>query len=480
MKTVSKLFPENDPEFRRQVLETVRELVDRKTSGRSPRVQLDPEHHRLKVPVISPEGMPLEEGIEFLIDEVFRNRIPADHKRHFSFVPGPASPLSWLGGLISDAFNNHAGSWLHAQGASSVEESLIRYLGGRIGYPGTRGGTMVSGGSMGNLTAVVLARDTKLKEEERHLGVAYISDQTHSSVAKGMRIAGLMAKQIRTVRTNDDFQMDVRALNEAMEMDLAAGRKPFLVIGSAGTTNTGSIDPLDAMADVCQRHGAWFHVDGAYGASVALSNDHGYLLKGIERTNSLTWDAHKWLFQTYGCAMFLVRDQRQLYDCFHTNPEYLHDLASAPEQPNYMDLGIELTRPARAVRLWFTLGVAGSEEVGNAIDHNIRLAEYAEEWLKKEHEARIVSHASIGILNFRFEYPGLSRAACDQLNHRVCERSQEKGYSYIVTTTLHGETVIRICTIHPGTTELDMEKSLSILRDIARDEWHSMTEELVA
>lgn len=480
MKTVSKLFPENDPEFRRQVLETVRELVDRKTSGRSPRIHLDNEHHRLAVPAISPEGMPLEEGIEFLIDEVFRSRVPADHKRHFSFVPGPASPLSWLGGLITDAFNNHAGSWLHALGASSVEESLIQYLGGRIGYPDTRGGTMVSGGSMGNLTAVVLARDTQLNEDERHLGVAYISDQTHSSVAKGMRIAGLMSKQIRMIPTNDQYQMDVEALNEAMQQDLAAGRKPFLVIGSAGTTNTGSIDPLDAIADICQRHDAWFHVDGAYGASVALSNDHAHLLKGLERTDSLTWDAHKWLFQTYGCAMFLVRDQRLLYDCFHTNPEYLHDLASAPEQPNYMDLGIELTRPARAVRLWFTLGVAGSEEIGHAIDHNILLAEHAETLLKKEHEVRIVSAASLGILNFRFEYPGLSRTTFDRLNHRICERSQEKGFSYIVTTTLHGETVIRICTIHPGTTVQDMERSLNILLEIARDEWHSMTEELVA
>jgi L-2,4-diaminobutyrate decarboxylase len=312
------------------------------------------------------------------------------------------------------------------------------------------------------------------------LGVAYISDQTHSSVAKGMRIAGLTSRQIRMVPTDAAFRMDPVALQRAMAEDLARGLKPFLVMASAGTTNTGTIDSLDDIADVCDRYGAWFHVDGAYGASVALSNSHEYLLKGLERSDSLTWDGHKWLFQTYGCAMFLVRDQQRLYDVFHTSPEYLHDLATSPEQANYMDLGIELTRPARAARLWLTLSVAGSEEIGRAIDHNIHLAEHAEAWLRAERLARIVSPAQIGIINFRFEFPHMSREELDQLNHRVCERAQEKGYAYIVTTTLHGETVIRICTIHPSTSEDDIENSLSMLRDIARDEWRHMKSRLVA
>ena len=200
---------------------------------------------------------------------------------------------------------------------------------------------------MANITALTAARDNKLTDINLHLGTAYISDQTHSSVAKGLRIIGITDSRIRRIPTNSHFQMDTAKLEEVIEADKKSGYIPFVVIGTAGTTNTGSIDPLTEISALCKKHDMWFHIDGAYGASVLLSPKYKSLLNGTELADSISWDAHKWLFQTYGCAMVLVKDIRNLFHSFHVNPEYLKDLENDIDNVNTWDIGMEQTRPAR-------------------------------------------------------------------------------------------------------------------------------------
>lgn len=343
---------------------------------------------------------------------------------------------------------------------------MIRWMADQLGLPpATSGGLFVSGGSMANLTAMAVARDLRLTERQRPLGVAYVSDQTHSSNAKGLKLLGFTGRQIRKIGTDAEFRMKPGELRERIQKDRALGLQPFAVIATAGTTNTGSIDPLEEIGAIARSEGLWMHVDGAYGASIALSPAHRHLLRGIEHADSVTWDAHKWMFQTYGCGALLVREKSHLLDSFCVRPEYLRDAQSSGECPNYWELGPELTRPARALRLWFTLQVAGSKAMGEAIAHGVQLAEWAEDELKQHpNQWEIVSGAKLGIVNFRFLAPqSFDAEMADELQRKIARRAAEEGRIGVLTTELRGRTVLRMCSIHPLATEQDMRESIAIL-----------------
>ncbi len=427
------------------------------------------------------EGRPANEVAKEMESTVFAQQATVDHRRYFAFIPGPFSPLSWIGELLTAGHNPHAGSWLQSAGPSCVEGEMIRWMVAQLGMPAeTAGGLFVSGGSMANLTAMAVARDLRLTEAQRPLGVAYVSDQTHSSNAKGMKLLGFASRQIRKIGSDAGFRMNTAELRERIHRDRAIGLQPFAVIATAGTTNTGSIDPLQEIAQIAREEGLWMHVDGAYGASICLSPTHRELLKGIEHADSVAWDAHKWMFQTYGCGAVLVRDKSHLSDSFCVRPEYLRDAESNAECPNYWELGPELTRPARALRLWFTLQVAGTRAMGEAIAHGVQLAEWAEDELRHNPGRwEIVSDAKLGIVNFRFLAPqSHDAAAADELQRKIARRAMEEGQIGVLTTELRGRTVLRICAIHPLATERDMRESVALLDEYAKVSVRALEESL--
>lgn len=396
-------------------------------------------------------------------ERIFARRVRMDHPRFYGFIPSPASPLSLVGELLASGYNAHAGSWMQSSGPAAIEQGLIAWLAERAGLPRGAGGLFVSGGSMANLTGLMLARDRMLPAEERHRGVAYVSTQTHSSVAKGLGVLGFLPEQVRKVAVDVERRLDVAALAEAIAADRAAGRLPFAVVASCGTTNTGSIDDLHAIADLAQRERLWLHVDGAYGASVALSGRHRALVDGLGRADSLSWDAHKWLFQTYGCGMVLVRDRRHLLESFATSAEYLQDAAAGDETPNFWDYGVELTRPARAMKLWFTLQVMGERAVGEAIDHGFMLAETLEAALGERPHWRIVSPARLAIVTFRYEPPGHDARELDALNTAIARRMIDDDVAAPLTTRLGDAVVLRACTISPEATASDIRTMVAEL-----------------
>lgn len=322
---------------------------------------------------------------------------------------------------------------------------------------------------MANITALTAARDNKLNEETLHLGVAYISDQTHSSVAKGLRIIGIPNTRIRKIHTNSNFQLKTDLLESQIQKDLENGLLPFVVIGTAGTTNTGSIDPLEKISQICSKYNLWFHIDGAYGASVLLSPKYRHLLKGTELADSMSWDAHKWLFQTYGCAMVLVKDIKHLFKSFHVNPEYLKDIEGDAEHINPWDIGMELTRPARGLKLWLTLQVLGTDLIGSAIEHGFELATWAEEALRELDHWEIISKSQLAMINFRYTSDEISEEALDLLHERISERILASGYAAVFTTVLNGKKVLRICALHPETTRDDMRTTIHMLDTFARE-----------
>ena len=414
-------------------------------------------------------GRPLDEVVDDLLREVFPSGMRTDHPRFMAFIPSPASPLSWLGELLTSIHNAHAGAAAQSEGATAVERAVLRTLCDAAGLPSAAGGLFVSGGSMANLAGLCVARDRMLLEGDRARGLAYVTAETHASVAKALRILGLLDRQIRTVPTDAVQRMDVASLQGMIAADRAEGGAPFAVVASAGTTSTGAVDPLGPVADVCAAETLWLHIDGAYGASALLSPTHRGLLAGIERADSVTWDAHKWLFQTYGCGILLVRDRALLAPSFALSSDYLRDGAADGGEPNFWDMGPELTRPARAIRLWLTLQAVGLDGMAAAIAHGFCLAEAAERAVRATPGWEVASPARMAIVTFRFAPDGLSPEVADAAGAEAARRLAQNGFALVGTTRVDGRFALRICAIHPRATLDDMAETIRRLDGFARD-----------
>ena len=424
---------------------------------------------KVKTMTIPKRGRSLEEVTKEMNESIYKYGYNVNHPRYFGFIPGPSSTLSLLGDVMTSAYNRHAGSWTTFPAGCHIENELIQWLCQQANYPKSASGVFVSGGSMANMTALTIARDTILKEDQWHKGVAYVSNQTHSSVAKGLRIIGIVNSSIRIIETDKNFCMNVDQLEEMIKKDKENGLIPFVIIASAGTTNTGSIDDFEKISKLCQKYHMWMHADGAFGASVLLSKKHKDLLKGIEKADSISWDGHKWLFQTYACGIVLVKEKRQMLKSFSVHPEYLQDLEMDETYFNPWDMSMELTRPARGLKLWLTLQVMGSDAISDAIDHGFEIADIAEKQLQKCKDIEFISHSHMGIVNFRFSPENYSNEEKDKINHEISMRIVNSGYAGVFTTQLQGKTVLRICSLHPETTKEDIVKTISKLEMYYRE-----------
>ncbi|KAK1243316.1 hypothetical protein MKX07_003944 [Trichoderma sp. CBMAI-0711] len=372
---------------------------------------------------------PLGQVVGDLI-RIMSHRILMDHPKFFIFIPSPVDENSCLGNMITAMYNVEAGSWILGSGACTVQDTLIQWFAEQAGLPSSTGGIFVSGGSIANLTAIVTARDAKLHFEQRHKAVIYVSEQTHS-----IKPTGLL---------------------QEIEKDKKSGLVPFMVVATCGITNTGGIDDLNALAHVSKSENLWFHIDGAYGASVLLSKSHRHCADGTGRADSLTWDAHKWLFQTYDCGLLLVRDKRHLIESFATDASYIKDAAEASsDRVNFWNRGIEMTQPARGMKLWFTLQRLGLDKVGEMIDHGIDLADFAEGVLRGFENWEIISPAQLGIINFRY-VPPISQLSdknfdpdeyCDKVNTEISRLAVERDIAALMTTRLGKILNLRMCII---------------------------------
>jgi len=412
------------------------------------------------------KGINSEVVLQQLQQDVFSNIMHLDHPRFFAFVPSPSNFIGVIADALSAGINVFAGTWLEAPGPTEVELVTIDWLRQLCGLPDTAGGLFVSGGSVANLTALAVARHVKLKDRIRD-AIVYCSDQTHSSVERGLRVLGFDPTQIRKLPSDNRFRLTLPDLRREVTADRAAGMDPFCVIANAGTTNTGAVDPLPVLADFCREEGLWLHVDGAYGAAAVLCDKGRSLLEGLERVDSLSLDPHKWLFQPYEIGCVLIRNARQLRETFRTQPEYLKDVDRSEEEINFCDYGIQLTRGFRALKLWMSLKVFGIEAFRKAISWGIRLAELAEEALRKFPHWEIVTPAQMGIVTFRYVPASQSSVESDAINQRIVNEMMEDGFAMVSSTVLRGHIVLRMCTINPRTTEEDIHETIRRLGYIA-------------
>lgn len=394
--------------------------------------------------------------------DVFSNMLHVDHPRFFAFVPGPGNFVSVMADALAAGFNVFNGTWFAGSGPAQIELVVVDWLRQICGMPEGAGGLFLSGGSMANLTALAVARHAIL-DDRIEGAVVYTSDQTHSSVARGLRVLGFRKDQIRTLPSDTSFRLPIDALRAAIEADRAEGRRPFCVVANAGTTNTGAVDPLPALAELCRAEGMWLHADGAYGAPAVLTKQGAERLVGLGGVDSLTLDPHKWLFQSFETGCLLVRDRRLLLDTFQIMPEYLRDTHGVAEEINFGNHGIQLTRSFRALKLWMSLHAFGLNAFREAIARGIRLAELAEEALRQSPNWRIVTAADLGVVTFRYQPEGLEAAEVAQLQSRIVEETMKEGFSLVTSTVLGGHAALRLCTINPRTSDEDIRETVARL-----------------
>jgi aromatic-L-amino-acid/L-tryptophan decarboxylase len=448
-----------------QIVEHFETLPNKPVMRVSPRVELEAE---LREP-LPEEPTP----VEFLLDQLHRIVWPnignVQHPRFFAFIPSPSNFVSVMADALAAGFNPFAGNWLEGSGPAQIELVTIDWLRQMCGLPETAGGLFVSGGSMANLTALAAARRARL-DNRSDGAVIYFSDQTHNSIEKALRVLDFAREQIRLLPSDEDFRLPVESLRQATACDRADGKRPFCVIANAGTTNTGAVDPLDQLADLCERENLWLHVDGAYGAAACLSERGRKLLTGIERADSLSLDPHKWLFQPFEIGCVIARDARLLKKTFHTMAGYLEDTKRAEEEEiNYYDYGVQLTRGFRALKLWLTIKTFGSAAFREAINRGFEMAEFAENILRQSDCWRIVSPATMGIVTFRYVAEGCSENGVNEIHRRMVEMMAEDGFAFANSTALRGQTVMRLCTINPRTTEEDVRATIKQLEQFGRE-----------
>jgi glutamate/tyrosine decarboxylase-like PLP-dependent enzyme len=375
--------------------------------------------------------------LEYVASCVDRPGFATTSPRFMAYIPGGGLFHSALGDLLAATSNKYSGFASASPGAVRLENATTRWLAEVIGYPEAAAGTLTSGGSIANLTAIVAARDAG---DEEGGGAVYSTRFAHHCVDKALHISGRSRAPRRLIATDPSYRMSVEALEAALEQDRAAGIRPWLVIASAGTVDTGAVDPLPEIADLCRRYGAWFHVDGAYGGLFALCEEGRALLRGIEQVDSVALDPHKTMFLPYGTGAVLVRNGRYLQESFSASAEYLRPLGDSEVGPSPADLSPELTRHFRAMRLWLPLQIAGVSAFRAAQAEKLALAYYLHARLSDLDGFDPGPPPQLSVVAFRYQPPD---GDADDFNERLLRHVQEEGRVMLSGTRIDGRFTLR-------------------------------------
>lgn len=416
-------------------------------------------------------GTDAHQVLDFVIDKVLTESNIVSHPKSYSFVPGPSNFISAMTDTLATGFNVFSGGWAASPAATELEIVTINWLLKLFKFPNKKGGGIfTSGGSMANLTALVTARRQKCGDDFSK-AIIYMSNQTHSSNIKALKTIGFKKEQVRLIPVDSDYKISINKLKNAIAKDRIEGYQPFCLIANAGTTNTGSVDQLDDLAKLCKNENLWFHVDGAYGGAVILTEKGAKLLKGIQKADSLTIDPHKWFFQPYEMGCLLVRNHKWLSATFSEKPEYLRDIEGNTSEINFYDHGIQLTRRFRALKFYMSIKTFGLKAFREAIAYNIDLAESVEDILRKSSDWEIVSHATLAVINFRYNpmKKQFSEKKLDALNQEISKRVIDTKKALLVTTVLQGQVVLRMCLINPRTTLDDVKETLDMCLGFAEE-----------
>jgi aromatic-L-amino-acid/L-tryptophan decarboxylase len=426
------------------------------------------------------EGRPFEEVLAFVGEHVLPYPMGNSHPRFFGFINATADPVGVLADYLAAAMNPNCWGGDHA--AVHVETRALAWLAEMLGLPASAEGIFVSGGSMANFTALAAARRAMTPGNVREDGLAgpdrprltvYASDQVHSCVDKAVDLLGLGTSQLRRIASDDAFRIRVDELERAVAADRAAGLTPAIVVGNAGTVNTGAIDPLGSLADFCGREKLWFHVDGAYGALASIVPSLAPLFSGMERADSLAADPHKWLYMPYEVGATFVREPGRLGAAFRKFPEYLATDAESPFPGPawFAERGVELSRGFKALKVWMGLKTHGRRAYAARIESDVRLARFLSDAVDRRPDLERLAEPVLSIANFRYrpKARALPDEALDRLNRRIIHRLVGDGSFFLAPTVLKGRTALRVSITNFRTREEDLVFLLDEAERVGRE-----------
>jgi glutamate/tyrosine decarboxylase-like PLP-dependent enzyme len=414
--------------------------------------------------------MEFEEVFAKFCRDVAPNTIPLDHPRFFAFIPSAPSFISTLGDMLTAGTNVFAGTWFESSGPSQVEILVVDWFKQMLGLPAEAAGLLVSGGSVANLTALAVARRAMLNDNLEK-AVVYLSAHAHAALDRGLRLLGIREEQWRRVPTDARYRMQPEALDGLIAADLAAGLRPLAIVASAGTTSTGSIDPLAEIARVAHAHSAWFHVDGAYGGFAVLTERGRELLQGIEQADSVVLDPHKWFYCPIEAGCVLVRKGHWMRETFRILPDYMRDVAREEREVNFCDYGLQLTRSFRALKVWMAVKTYGTAHLRQVIDQCLDLAEYAAQLFAQSPRLEILTSPSLGVFTFRYVPARLPagperEAYLNHLNDALAAKIISSRRMMLSSTRLESRHVLRLCILNHRTRKEDVRAARDIILEL--------------
>ena len=474
---------DSDLETFRNDLRRASELVVRLYSGLD-RARVTPAKSRMEIASLFDEPFPEEpHPIDVILREVekniFANSTLYLTPRFLGYINAGGNQAAVLGELLASAVNQICAKWHFSPAAHEVERRVIRWIAQFIGYAPEAGGCLLSGGSTGNLVGLAVARKQKAQFDAASVGMrggppvtVYVSQEGHVSLEKGMVLLGMGSSQLRKIAVRDDFTIDLEALEKQVTEDRKNGYHPICVVGNGGTTNTGAVDPLDALAEFCQKQDLWFHVDAAYGGPAAGSEAAGRFFRGLERADSVVVNPHKWLYVQVEAACILVREPRALRDTFQVVADYLREESDAGGDGllDFKDYGPQLSRNFRALKVWMTFKAYGAKKLRAAIESNIEIMRYLADRIDQSQDFVRLAPVPLSVVCFQYRTQDISvhedQKYLDGLNHRLLEALEKDGRVFLSGTKIHGKRALRACSVNHRLRRENVDFLLDVIREV--------------
>lgn len=427
------------------------------------------------------EPQPMADILRQVEEDIYANSTLNISPRFFGYINASGTQAAVLGDLLASAVNQLCAKWHFSPAASEVERRVIRWMAEFIGFPTDAGGALLSGGSAGNMVGLAAARTRMAPFDAAAQGMrggppltVYASREGHASIEKSMALLGMGHEQLRKIAVRDDFTIDLAALEAQVAADRRAGFVPICVVGNAGTTNTGAVDPLNALAEFCRTENLWFHVDAAYGGPAARTEAAGRFFHGLERADSVVVNPHKWMYVPVEASCILVRDPSALRDTFHITADYLREDRAAPDDTpiDFKDYSPQLSRSFRALKVWMTFKAYGARKLRAAVEHNIDTMRYLADRIDRSPDFVRLAPVPLSVVCFQYRTPDASVYGDDDylnaLNTRLCEALERDGRVFLWGTTINGKKALRACTVNHRVRREDVDFLLEVIRELGR------------
>lgn len=405
------------------------------------------------------EGRDIQEVLTQVTDEVFNFQLNLAHPKCLGFVPSSPTWPGVIADFLTAGFNPNVCTWLVASGPSQIELTVTNWFKDWLGYPDTAGGFLSSGSSQASVEAFAVARELAGNPARPTI---YMSDQTHQSLVRAARVVGVGFDHIRKCATDANFAIDVAKLADTVAEDVQQGYQPIIVVANAGTTSTGTIDPLEAIADFCESQNIWFHVDAAYGGFACVTEQGHKLLRGIERSDSITLDPHKWFFQPYEAGCLMVKDLSTLERFYGMKSDVLQDTVWGSNHPNLTNRGIQLSRSFRALKLWMSVQIFGMNAFMETVEQGMRLARQTEQYIENCPHLELLNPVVLSVVCFRYNPVDakLDETAVENINRTILTRLFWDNHAFLSSTALRGTFALRVCILNHTTQWNDLLETL--------------------